>query len=124
MIKVIVDWVVDFLATKLKMGDTLETLQSGQLHVNFKGGRVNGENLVSSFPDKSMLLLSRGTLPQEFKGHAGQVWQCSVCKCSDNKRTNIIRKKCTSKNGKRKCYFDDNMFNKLGDQGREASTSL
>ena len=115
--KVIINWLVDYLSSKLKMEDAFQAFEAGKLEVTFKGGRVNREHLVSSFPDHSMFLLCRGALPQEFKGHAGRVWQCSVCKRSDNKRTNAIRKKCTSKNGKHKCYFDDNQFDKLGDHG-------
>ena len=90
-VKVLVDWLVDYLARKLKMGDALDTLEAGQLEVNFKEGRVDRERLVSS-SDCSMFLLSRGALPE--------VRQCSMCSRSDNKRTNIIRKKCSSKNGK------------------------
>ena len=89
-VKVLVDWLVDYLARKLKMGDALDTLEAGQLEVNFKEGRVDRERLVSS-SDRSMFLLSRGALPEEFQGHAGRVWQCSMCSRFDNKMLDDVR---------------------------------
>ena len=65
-LKDLIDWVSDYLATKLKMGDALEALRAGQLHVNYEGGPVSGENLVSAFPSKSMFLLSRGQLAEKY----------------------------------------------------------
>ena len=114
-LKVLIDWLVDHLNKKLKMGDALEALRAGQLHVNFEGGRVSGEILVSAFPAKSMFLLSRGKLAEEYRGHRGRVWQCQLCSRADSKRNNVIKARCTSKNGKHRCYFDEDQLAKLGD---------
>ena len=114
-LKVLIDWVVDHLKNKLNEGDALEALRAGQLHVNFEGGQVSGETLVSVFPAKSLFLLSRGKLAGEFTRHKGRVWQCKLCNRADSKRNNIIKTKCTSKNGKHSCYFDQSQPAKLGD---------
>ena len=110
----LIDWLVDYLAKKLKMGDALEALRAGQLHVNFEGGQVSGENLVSAFPAKSMFLLSRGKLAEEYRGHRGRVWQCQLCSRSDSKRNNVIKQRCTSKNGKHRRFFDEDQSAILG----------
>ena len=112
--KLIVDWVVDLLANKLKMGDALEALQAGELEINLRGARINGETLVSSFPIKSLFLLSRGPLPDEYTQHKGCVWQCQHCGNADTKRGNIMRAKCKSKSGRHKFFFKDQQV-KLGD---------
>ena len=117
-IKLIIHCFVNHLAKNLNMEDALLAFQAGQLEVTFKAGRVDEMHLISSFPDWAMFLLCRGSLAQEFKGHGGKVWQCSICNHSDNKRANIIRKKCTSKNGKHRCLFDEDQNDKLGDHGK------
>ena len=69
--KVIIEWFVDYLAKKLKMGDALEALRAGQLHVNFEEGRVSGENLVSAFPAKSMFV---SEAPLSIRSFATESW--------------------------------------------------
>ena len=68
--KVIIHCFVNTLAENLKMEDALQAFEVGKLEVTYKAGRVDEKHLVSSFPDRSMFLLCRGSLSQEFKGHA------------------------------------------------------
>ena len=88
--KVIITYFVNNLAKNLKMEDALQAFEAGKLEVTFKAGRVDEKHLISSFPDRAMFMLCRGSISQEFKGHAGKVWQCSIYNHSDNKRTSIL----------------------------------
>ena len=115
--KVIIEWFVDYLAKKLKMEDALQALEVGKLEVTFKAGRVDGKHPVSSFLDWLMFLLCRGALSLEFKGHAGKVWQCSVCNRSGQQEGEHYREEVHFVEWKHKCFFGDDQFDKLGDHG-------
>ena len=119
-INVLVTWVAEFMAHKLKLEGALQALRAvpSQLHVNHLGARIeDGGKMVSSYPDRAMFLLSRGPLGEEYQGHQGWVWQCGNCGAANTKRGNVIRQKCKSRSARHKFFFDDQP-DKLGDHPR------
>ena len=73
--------------------------------------------MLSSYPDRSMFLLSRGPLGEDYHGHQGWVWQCGDCGAANTKRGNVMRQKCKSRSGRHKLFFEDQP-DKLGDHPR------
>ena len=118
-INVMVAWVAEYMAQKLKMEDAQEALAAApsQLHVNHPGARIDDGRMLSSYPDKSMFLLRRGPLEEDYHGRQGWVWQCQNCASANAKRGNVMRMKCKSRSGRHKLFFDDQP-DKLGDHPR------
>ena len=104
-INVMVAWVAEYMAQKLELEDVQEALAAApsQLHVNHLGARINVGRMLLSYPDRSMFLLSRGPLGENYHGHHGWVWQCQNCgsvntKGSRQKKTMDILRSAFVKN--------------------------
>ena len=93
-----------------------------RLHVNHLGGRIDDGRMLKSHPDRSMFLLSRGPLGEDYHGHQGWVWQCQNCGSANTKRGNVMRMKCKSRSGLHKLFFD-NQPDKLSEDGEPAILS-
>ena len=93
------EWVCEFLAKKVGMPEPWNTCIASKLTITFKGKVETGQDLLSIYPEKSLFLLSKGQLPDQFKNHQGKLWECThKCGKADNKRYNIIKdKKCQHK---------------------------
>ena len=69
--------------------------------------------MISTYPEQSLFLLSKGALPEQFKHHQGKLWECiGKCGKATNRRADITR-------DKRKCQhkilFDEDQPNGMGD---------
>ena len=81
------------------------------LFLTFKGEVQTGLDLLSTYPEKSLFLMSKGPLPDQFKNHQGKLWQCDgKCGKAQDRRDNIFKdKKC-----KHKILFDRDQPNGMG----------
>ncbi len=81
------------------------------LFITFKGKDQTGLDLLSTYPEKSLFLMSNGPLPDKYKNHQGKLWQCSgKCGKAQGRRDNISSdKKC-----KHKMLFDRDQPNGMG----------
>ena len=111
-ISMIVEWVCEFFAKKLGKPEPWNCIGK-ELVLNFKGvSQPGGQHLVSTYPQNSLFLLSKGPLPEELKNHQGKLWQCTgMCGKAQDRRDNIFSdKKC-----EHKVLFDRDQPNGLGD---------
>ena len=102
--------VCEFFAKKVGMPEPWNTCIASELNITFKGKIETGQDWLSSYPEKSLFLLSKGPLPEQFKNHKGLLWQCTrKCGKAQNRRDNIIDKKC-----RHKFLFDKDQPNSMG----------
>ena len=88
------------------------------LFLTFKGEVQTGLDLLSTYPENSLFLMSNGELPEQFKNHQGKLWQCTgKCGKAQNMRRNISKdKKCNHK-----ILFDSDQPNGMGDNLKKGS---
>ena len=109
----VVEWVCEFFAKKLGKPEPL-TCIGKELILNFKGKAQPGQDLLSSYPQRSLFLLSKGPLPEQFKNHQGKLWQCTgKCGKAQDMRRNIKDKKCNHK-----ILFDMDQPKGMGDHSQ------
>ena len=109
----VAEWVCQFF-DKMGKPEPLNNCTGNELTLNFKGKAQPGEDLLSSYPQKSLFLMSKGPLPDQFKNHQGKLWQCSgKCGKAQDLRRNIFKdKKCNHQ-----ILFDgDQPFKILGEE--------
>ena len=68
---------------------------ASEINVTFAGQECPGDALWDK-PDRSLFLLSKGPLPEEFQEHQGKLWQCKnkSCSRSSSRRKNVKKGKC------------------------------
>ena len=109
-IQMVSERVCEFFAKKVGMPEPWNTCIASELNITFKGKVEPGQDLLSTYPEKSLFLLSKGPLPEQFKNHKGLLWQCTrKCGKAQNRRDNIIDKKC-----RHKFLFDKDQPNSMG----------
>ena len=109
-IQMVSERVCEFFAKKVGMPEPWNTCIASELNITFKGKIETGQDWLSSYPEKSLFLLSKGPLPEQFKNHKGLLWQCTrKCGKAQNRRDNIIDKKC-----RHKFLFDKDQPNSMG----------
>ena len=88
--------VCEFFAKKIGKQEPWNTCIASELNITFKGKVETGQDWLSSYPENSFFLLSKGQLPGQFQNHKGLLWQCTgKCEKAQNLRRNITRdKKC------------------------------
>ena len=98
-IHMVSEWVCEFFAKKVGMPEPWKACIAKEMTVTFKGRVETGQDLLSTYPEKSLFLLSKGPLPEQFKNHQGKLWECTKkCSKADTNRCNIIKdKKCKHK---------------------------
>ena len=97
-IHMVSEWVCEFFASKMGMPEPWNTCVASEMNITFKGNVETGQDMLSTYPEKSLFLLSKGPLPEQFKNHKGLLWQCTgKCGKAQNKRSNIKDKKCNHK---------------------------
>ena len=86
--------------------------------VTFAGQECSSDSLWDK-PDRSLFLLSKGLLPEEFQGHQGKLWQCKNMNCSRSANTqkNVLSKKGKCKHASFWFEVDHNGTN-LGDHNK------
>ena len=111
----VAEWVCEFFDKKVGKPEPWKTCTGKQLTLNFKGEAQTGQDLLSTYPQKSLFLLSKGPLPQEFENHQGKLWQCAgKCGKAQDRRDNIKSvKKCDHK-----ILFDRDQPNAMGDHSK------
>ena len=110
-IHMVAEWVCEFFDKKVGMPQPWQTCIAKELTLNFKGEAQTGQDLLSTYPQKSLFLLSKGPLPEQFKNHQGKLWQCTgKCGKAQDLRFNIKDKKCTHK-----FLFDRDQPSAMGD---------
>ena len=106
----VAEWVCEFFDKKVGKPEPWKTCTGKELTLNFKGEAQTGQDLLSTYPQKSLFLLSKGRLPEELKNHQGKLWQCiGKCGKAQDRRDNIKDKKC-----RHKFLFDGDQPNGLG----------
>ena len=97
-IQMVSERVCEFFAKKVGMPEPWNTCIASELNITFKGKVETGQDMISTYPEKSLFLLSKGPLPEQLMNHKGLLWQCTgKCGKAQNKRTNIKDKKCNHK---------------------------
>ena len=84
-----------------------------KLFLTFKGEVQTGIDLLSTYPEKSLFLMSNGPLPDKYKNHQGKLWQCTGrCDKGQDLRYNVSRdKKC-----KHQILFDTDQPKSMGEK--------
>ena len=87
--------------------------------ITFQGKHLTGREKLSNFPLKSMILMSKNSLPEELQNHQGYLWECVKCHSSDSQRNNIIQRKSKKCKKHKFLFASDQPFNKLGDPNKD-----
>ena len=107
----VAQWVCEFFDKKVGKPEPWKNCIAEEVIINFEGEAQTGKLLISAYPEKSMFLLSKGALPEQFRNHQGKLWQCTgKCGKAQNQRYHIKKdKKCSHK-----FLFDEDQPNAMG----------
>ena len=95
----VAEWVCEFFDKKVGKSEPWNTFIGKELHLTFKGEAETGQDLMSTYPEQTLFLLSKGPLADEFLNHQGKLWECTDnCENADSNRSHIFKdRKCSHK---------------------------
>ena len=97
-IHMVCNWVCGFFKSMVLKPEPLNACIASELNITFKGQVQTGQDALSIYPEKTLFLLSKGPLPEQYKNHQGRLWQCTgKCGKAQHQKGDIRDKKCKHK---------------------------